>query len=488
MSSSRPEHAPGALADAVPAAWEQYRAGQVAQAESICRRILAQQPDRPDALHLLGVIANQTGHGEQAIALLSRAVHLKPDAADIHASLALAFHWLNRMTDAERSYRQTLLLNPGHGGAQLNLGAVLEAQGKLSEALEAFGRAVELQPGSSLAELNFGTTLRRLGRVDEALPHLRRSIELGPEHAQAHVELAWLLLLKGDLAHGWMEYEWRWRCPEFKWPAYRQPLWDGSSLSGRTILLHSEQGMGDAIQFVRYAGLISQHGGKAVVLCPERMRELLATGRGVLRTASRIEELGAFDTWCPMMSLPLRFGTMLQTIPANIPYIAVDPQRVEHWAKRLGDRTGLRIGLCWAGSPANVNDLNRSIPLEAMTPLSQVSGVRLISLQKEFRGPAPFHLEVLEDLDEPGGAFLDSAAVMQHLDLVISADTAIAHLAGALGKPVWTLLPFAPDWRWLLEGERSPWYPTMRLVRRKRDESWSDVVTRLSHELVSFSP
>jgi len=318
------------------------------------------------------------------------------------------------------------------------------------------------------------------------LAELRRAVELDPNLADAHMVLAWVLLLTGNFALGWPQYEWRWKCPGFKWPNIPQPLWDGSNLNGRTILLHAEQGLGDTIQFVRYASLLAARGARVLVTAPKSLVPLIATAPGVSSTADRLVELGSFDVWCPMASLPLRFGTNLATIPSNIPYLRADPQRVSAWNERLqADGEGLKVGLCWGGNRANINDVNRSIALPMLAPLGQVPGIRYYSLQlgdaaaQARLTPSPKLIDHTSFIHD----FADTAALIMHLDVVISVDTSVAHLVGALGRPVWTLLPFAPDWRWLLDRPDSPWYPTMRFFRKRPEESWDRVVREVAEQL-----
>jgi len=298
-----------------------------------------------------------------------------------------------------------------------------------------------------------------------------------------------LLLLQGDFKRGWQEHEWRWKCRDYPSPQrnFAQPLWDGSALERRTLLLHTEQGLGDAIQFIRYLPLVAQRGGKIIIECQAELRRLFQTMLEKCPIVVRGDPLPAFDLHCPLLSLPLIFGTTLENIPQTVPYLHADAQDVKKWRERLDEHSPhLKMGLVWAGSPTNKNDRSRSIKLQSLAPLGQVPGVRLLSLQKgaaaaEAKTP-PMGMELVDYTQELTD-FADTAALIANLDLLISVDTAVVHLAGAMGKLVWTLLPFSPDWRWLLERENSPWYPTMRLFRQQVIGDWDNVITRVASAL-----
>jgi tetratricopeptide (TPR) repeat protein len=503
-----------------------HRAGQWEGAARLYQSILAGQPDDPDALHLLGVLHYQQGQHARAVELIGRAVALCPGAAVIHANLAEVFRALGQFERAADSCRTALRLQPESPGALNNLGLALRGLGRYAEAIEQFRRALALKPDFAEVHNNLGDTLRRQGQLGEATAALEQALRLRPEYAEAHNNLAllrlrqgrmeealagfteavrlepgyaeahcnrgmaWLLL--GNLTRGWPEYEWRRRTKGFKQRPFAQPDWDGAPLDGRTVLLYAEQGLGDAIQFVRYAPLVQKQGGEVLVEAPPRLLPLLKSCPGIDGLVPGGGPLPSFDVQAPLLSLPGLLGTTLGTIPASIPYLWPDPDPVRRWRKQLKPLRGLRVGIAWQGSPTYGEDYLRSIPLGYYAPLARLPGVRLISLQK---GPGTEQLAALvgdwgihdlgPGLDEERGAFMDTAAVMACLDLVITSDTAIAHLAGALGVPVWVALPDACDWRWLLERPDSPWYPTMRLFRQRRGGSWDEVFARIAAMLTS---
>lgn len=436
-------------------ALQHHGAGRLGSAERLYRQILARQPDDATALHNLGLIAQQTGHTDDALRLMARSLQLAPNAAA---------WWFN-------------------------LGEVHRRLDDMPRAAEALRRAVAIKPDYAQAWDTLASALREMGRYDEAMPCLDRALGLRPDLAIIHWNRAIALLLEGRLVEGWAEAEWRLAYTPALRRDFPQPAWDGGDLAGRTILLHAEQGLGDAIQFCRYAPIVAARGGQVVLECQPELADLLATAPGVSQVVRRGDPLPAFDVHCPLLSLPHRFGTTLQTIPAATPYLAPDPAKVQAWRSRLaGD---VKVGLAWAGSSGHANDRQRSCRLSDFAPLANVPGVTFYSLQK---GPAasqavnhPPGLRLLDpaaDLHD----FSDTAALVANLDLVISVDTAVVHLAGALAKPTWVLLPFNPDWRWLRERQDTPWYPAMRLFRQRERGSWTSVFERVAAELAGMHP
>jgi len=390
------------------------------------------------------------------------------------------------------AYRQAITLRPDYADAYSNLGVALIDKGQLDEAIVACRQAITLRPDYANAYRNLGAALADKGQLDEAIAACRQAIKLRPNFARAHHNLALTLLMRGDFQPGWQENEWRWKCRDFPSPArnFSQPQWDGSAFEPRTLLLFPEQGIGDAFQFIRYLPLVVRRGGKIIIECQAEFQRLPRTMSEGCQIVAKGEPLPAFDLYCPLLSLPLVFGTTLENIPNIVPYLHADAQDAKRWQQRLDDYSpGLKVGkvgLVWAGNPAHKNDRNRSMKLTSLAPLGQVPGVRFFSLQKgaaaaQAKTP-PTGMELIDWTPELRD-FADTAALIANLDLIISVDTAVVHLAGAMSKPVWTLLPFNPDWRWMLEREDSPWYPTMRLFRQSVRGDWDSVIKRVAEAL-----
>ena len=512
------------ISEALAIAIQHHQAGRLQAAEQIYRQILQVEPNHPDAIHLLGMIAYQAGkhaaaveyirraiglrgtsatfHNnlgnvlmdqgkrDEAVACYRRALELKPDYAAAHSNLGNAFWDQGKLDEAVACYRRALDLKPDYAEAYNNLGAALKDQGKLDEAVTCYRRALELKSGYADAHNNLGVALVSQGKLNEAVACYSRVLELDPERAEARLNRSFLWLLTGDFEHGWPEYEWRWRTKQISPRPFQQPLWDGSSLAGKTILLHAEQGLGDAIQFVRYAPLVKQLGGTIIVECQQPMLPLLATCPGIDRLVGQGGELPAFTTHAPLLSVPGILKTSLDTIPASVPYLFAARALVESWREKLRGVSGFKIGINWQGRAGQGSWLARNIPLQQFAALAAIPGVRLISLQKgsgreeltQERERFPV-LDPGNEVDQESGAFMDTAAIMMNLDLVITSDTAIPHLAGALGVPVWLALPFAPDWRWLLDRTDSPWYPTMRLFRQQERDNWHGVFEQIEKAL-----
>lgn len=464
--------------------------GQRDLAVASYRRAIEVDPNFAVAHNNLGKALLDKGQVDEAAAWIDRALRLQPDFVEAHNILGSILLERGDFDGAAASFRRVLELNPRHAAAHSNRGKICAMRDQLDDAAAALELALQLQPDFAEAFSNLGLVRQEQGRVAEAIRTLEHAVQLKPSHAEAHKNLGIALLLAGELERGWAEYEWRQQADRNSVAQFPQPLWDGGPLAGRTILLHTEQGFGDTLQFIRYAPLVRQHGGRVIVSCQPRLLPLLARCRGIDQLVAQGQPLPAFDLHAPLMSLPRIFGTTLQTIPAEVPYVWADPQRIEHWQRVFQAQAGCKIGIAWQGNPAYRRDRHRSIALAHFAPLAALPGVRLISLQK---GPAaqpataaghPFPvMELGEHFDEAAGAFQDTAAVMQSLDLVITSDTVIAHLAGALGVRVWVAIPYAPDWRWLLEREDSPWYPSMRLFRQTERRTWPEVFERMAEEV-----
>jgi FkbM family methyltransferase len=446
-------------------------------------------PDLAAAHANLGAVLRRQGKTNEALVSCREAVRLAPRLPDMHNNLGLALLELDRLTEGEAAVREALYLNPEYAPAHNNLGIALWRQGRLEEAKASYEEALRRRPDFAEAVNNLGNTLRDLGRLDEAEARFEQAIALKPDYVDAHWNRSLLWLLRGDFARGWPEYEWRWRLRTFPAMDFPQPRWDGGPLEGKTILLHAEQGLGDTLQFVRYAPLLKRRGATVVLQAPPPLLRLLAGAPGIDVLLPEKAPLPPFDVHMPLLSLPLLFGTDLNSIPADVPYLHPDPALVERWQTRLAALGGFKVGIAWQGSGKNRTDHLRSIPLEAFEPLARVEGVRLVSLQKgagseQVRAVAGrFAVAELPGLDESGGAFVDTAAVLAGLDLVVCCDTALGHLAGALGVPCWLALMAVPDWRWLLGRDDSPWYPRCRLFRQDRPGDWDGVFRRLADAL-----
>jgi len=470
-------------------ATEHHRAGRLGQAEPLYRQVLAQEPNHADALNQLGYLLYQTGRYQEALHLIGRAIDGDPSIAEYHNNLGLALAALDLTDRAIAAYRQAAALNPDLPEIHNNLGNTLEAVGQLDQAVAAFRHALALR--NDLAEVwdNLSRVLKNQGHFDEAMAVAKEAVRLRPDLASAHFNLGLLHLLMGDLQQGWAEYEWRWKFLEtcVPRPLFDQTLWDGGDLAGRRILIHAEGGFGDTLHFVRFVPLVVQRGGRVIFGCPKELLRLLQGLGGIEQLVPSGQAVPEFDVQCPAASLPRALNITWANLPAHVPYLRADTVKVESWRRRLLVGEGrLKIGLVWAGRPDFANDQNRSMPLSRLAPLGGVPGTWFCSLQKGAAGQqalaGPPGLELTDwtgELDD----FADSAALIANLDLVVTVDTAVAHLAGALAKPVWVLLPFVPDWRWMLQREDSPWYPTMRLFRQRRPDDWDAVIDRVVEAL-----
>ena len=434
------------------------------------------------AANVRGIALAQEGKYDKAWAQFQFALQVEPSNIDAHTNLGSVLNRQKRHDEALGHYQQVLSRDPNHVTANYNIGVVLADQGRDEEAVAQYKKTLRLQPDHVDAHYNLGILLARHGHVEDAIAEYDLALRFKPDHAGAHWNRAMLLLSKGDFEHGWPAYEWRWAQPGVVKHSFKQPLWDGSPLNGRTILLHAEQGLGDTLQFVRYARLVKQRGGRVVVQCQTPLSRILGSAAGVDSLVSKGSQVPACDVQAPLLSLPGIFQTSLETIPASVPYLEPDPELVEYWNRELESITGFKVGIAWQGSPTFHEDRFRSIPLSHFARLADIEGVRLISLQKGpgveqlVRLPEPSRIVDLGvRLDEANGPFMDTAAVMVNLDLVIASDTAVPHLAGALGVPVWMAVHLVPDWRWLLHREDCPWYPGMRLFRQSRSGRWDDV-------------
>jgi tetratricopeptide (TPR) repeat protein len=514
-------------------ALQHHQAGRLYEAQQLYARILAQQPNHADAMHLLGVIAHEVGREKIAVTLIRGAIALNPNLPEAFSNLGNALKDGGRIDEAIAAHRQAIALNPNLPGAHNNLGIALAAQGATDDALAAFRRAIALDPNYPEGHNNLGNSLREKGQLDEAVAAFRRAAEIRPDYAAAlsnlantlkdsglldeaiavydraialnpgspnpHYSLSLALLARGDFQRGWEEYEWRWKCDVSSFPPrnFAQPGWDGSPLQDQTLLLYAEQGFGDAIQFLRFVPLAAKRAKKIVIECQTRLQRLFQANIANCQVVSAGQPLPSFDFHAPFLSLPRILRTASRDVPNAVPYLHADKQNIAYWHRRVEEAdysqpTGslhLKIGIAWAGRPTHKNDRNRSIDLAQLIPLAKIAGVRFFSLQK---GDAAEQIKTrirnsaemdLVDWTAELNDFADTAALIANLDLVIAVDTAVAHLAGAMGKPVWVLLPSIPDWRWMLDRQDSPWYPSMRLFRKKNLGDWETVIANVADAL-----
>jgi tetratricopeptide (TPR) repeat protein len=500
--------------------WEK----KLAEALACFQHALRLRPSFAESHNSMGVLFREQGQRQEARACFDEALRLKPAFAAAHNNLGKLHEDEGRLEEAADCYRRALDLQPSSALFVVNLANALTAQGKAYEAMPYYRRAIRLQPDEAIYLSNLGNALTLTGRPDEAEAYCRQALRLKPDFADAYHNLGIALstrgeieqalqanaqalrlnpdhigarncqamwrLQMGDFTRGWEEYEWRWKKANVSPRTFPQPLWDGSPLDGRAILIHAEQGLGDTLQFLRYVPLVKRRGATVLFECQPALRQLLAGCPGIDRLVPRGEPLPDFDVHAPLLSLPRIFGTTLATLPADVPYLFADAGLVERWRSELSGVPGFKIGIAWQGNPRFPADCMRSVPLTHFAPLAQVDGVRLFGLQKglgreQLRATASYLpvIDLGDQLDEATGGFMDTAAIMKNLDLVVSSDTAIAHLAGALGVPVWVALALGADWRFLRRRADSPWYPTMRLFRQTRLGDWDGVFTRIAAEL-----
>ena len=437
---------------------------------------------------LRGDSLRQLDRPDEAVAAYDRAIALRPQFADAWLGRGLALRNLGDFDDALDDFDSAIRLNPQHIEARLSRSALLATLGR-NEASEAEARLIlSIDPANGPAFNNLGNALQRLGRIEEALACFEAAIRLVPDPTAARFNYGMCLLQAGDFARGWREYEFRGKTGgwEVGWDLAGVPVWQGEAgISGRTILLYAEQGLGDTIQFCRYAPMVAALGVKVVLGVPPVLKALMQSLGAGIEVIDVDQPAPAFDLQCSIMSLPLAFRTEMATIPAAVPYLAAPQAYRAKWRGRLGERRGPRIGLAWSG---NDKPLGRSIPLGAIGPLVAMLP-EVFCLQRELRPsdvPALALHQGIRFFGHELADFSDTAALMQEMDLVVSIDTSVLHLAGALGLPAWGMMPFAADWRWLMERTDSPWYPTMRLFRPSASGDWAGIIERVCGDLEVF--
>jgi len=513
------------LAQALERALADCKAGRLVEAERLSEQIVAANGDSYDAVSLLAVVQARLGKGESALATFDRAIALRPylavahnnrgnalqrldrdeealasydRAIELRPDFAMAYsdrgnslRKLKRYEEAVASYDRALALRPDFPEAHSNRGNVLQALNRYEEAVASYDRAIALQPSYAVAYYNRGNGLQALKRYQDAVASYDRAIELRPGFAQAELNRSLSRLVIGDFERGWQGYEWRMDVvsPGNSKRSFARPQWSGrEDLAGKTIYLHAEQGLGDTIQLCRFVPMVAARGARVILEVPAPLVELMASLAGVTQIVCNGDPMPDFDIQCPLLSLPLAFGIRLETIPSGTPYLRASAQGLAEWNARLAPKTRPRIGLAWSGELTHPNDRNRSIRLGALSSLLDVDA-EFVSLQKDVRAEDAIVLQARGDLRHFGDTlrtFSDTAALVSQLDLVISIDTSVVHLAGALAKPVWVLVPFNPDWRWLLDRGDSPWYPTARLFRQDETRTWDSVIARVHAALRDF--
>jgi Flp pilus assembly protein TadD len=518
------------VAEALSAGLKHHQAGRLSDAGSLYRQVLEVDPANADALHLLGVIARQTGHSDVAVQMIGQAISLNPRAAHFHGNLGIALAELGRFDDAARSYEDALRLRPDDPALLNDLGNALRQAGRYEEAVARYRAALRVRPDAAEVHNNLGITLRQFGRFDEAvaccrealtrMPHApeahnnlgltlmdlgrlaeaeaccRQALRLRPDYAGAHANLGAILLLAGRLPEGWAEYEWRWKAAkDLVARPFAQPQWTGGAPGGRVLLVHAEQGFGDTLQFCRYVPRLASE-ARVVLEVPQALLRLLSGLGGLEKIVAQGEPLPPFDLHCPMLSLPYAFATTLDDIPDRVPYLSADAAQAAGWRQRLAGLPGVRVGVAWTGNPrpfqpaANAIDRRRSIPFERFARLLDMPEISFVSLQKRETADGQPGLPpgvALHDWTDELGDFADTAALIEALDLVVTVDTSVVHLAGALGKPVWLLNRFDTCWRWLLDRTDSPWYPTLRQFRQPTPGDWDAVLAAVRAALARLA-
>jgi hypothetical protein len=435
---------------ALKKAAEHITAGELAQAQSLLHTILQDDATDPDGLHLMGLVGLKAGKFQAAASLIESAIALRPADPGLYS----------------------------------NCGEAYRRSGNLDLALQRLRRALELDPKNASAWCNYGSACREIGRPDEAIAAYRKAIAFDGKHANAHYNLGLALLVQGNFIEGWKEYEYRWEALSYPpQREYDQPFWNGQNLAQRTLFVSFEQGLGDILQFVRYLPIVVRQGARIILECPPELHRLFGCLDGI-QCIGLSDPTPSHDYHIPLLSMPAVFGTSEETIPREVPYLRAPIEISRNWRERLSEHAAAcRIGICWAGNPNHVNDRNRSCRLSSLAPLGHIEGSLFYSLQK---GPAaeqsrhPIAGMKILDFTAELKDFADTAGLIENLDLVVSVDTAVVHLAGALGKPIWMLTPFDPDWRWLLHRSDSPWYPTMKLMRQTERRNWNGVIKAIS--------
>jgi len=508
--------------DVLALAWERYEAGQYEAAEHLARQIVGFQAKHVDANHLLGLVNYRQGRVREAIKYAEKAARLAPKNASFHSNLSQMYRLVGKLdkareygkravdlnpkfadalnnlgivhydlqdfAGAEEHYRQAIAVRPDFPEALNNLGNVLRLTQRYDEAASSYQQAIALRPTYSEALANLGIAERDQGHFEAATALFRRALEANPKNANAHTCLAMIQLLQGNWRQGLAGYEWRVVLPGFKRPRHRAQTWRGEAIAGKRLLIFAEQGLGDTLQFARFLPALAAQGPQEVVfLVSPALRELLAAALPGVTVVDRVSPLDAFDCSLPLLSLPLRLGVKDSGAIRGVPYLAAAPEHAAAWRELLAPLPSPRVAVAWAGNPQHANDRNRSIPFASFRRLLESPGIGFVAAQPgafaELAGLPP---GTVVDAGERLSSFAATAGLLAGVDLVISVDTALAHLAGALGKEVWILLPPVPDWRWGLHGGATPWYATARLFRAEPGKGWEPTIGQVSGALAEL--
>ncbi len=492
MHKLKPREKAPSVSGELLSAFELQRKGRLDEAEQLFEQILKVEPANWQALHQLGALRLGRGRHVEALKFIGAAMKANPASAEAASNYGFVLHELNRDEEAIEYFNRALMIRPGHVPALITRGTSLHRLNRHQEALANFDRVLEIDKKNFKAHYNRANVLHELRRFDESLASFAKALALAPDDPDAHFNESLTRLLIGDFREDWKKYEWRWqKKQQHMQRGFTQPLWLGDApVAGKTILIHAEQGFGDTLQFVRYVPLLVQMGAKVVLEVQPTLTALLSSIEGVTVT-TRGEPLPAFDLHCPILSLPLAFKSELATIPAHVPYIESPRDRMWNWQARFPQGKRLYVAIAWSGSPTHRHDHLRSIALAELAPLFSIGDIQWISIQRDLRPGDSEFLTGNSDIIHIGAEladFADTAAVIELFDLIISVDTSVVHLAGAMGRPAWMLLPYSPDFRWLLDREDSPWYPTLKLFRQPKIGDWQSVIGRVRKELGRYKP
>jgi tetratricopeptide (TPR) repeat protein len=478
-----------AFVDAFNEALQAYNAGQLDTAAAGFRRALALNPDHALTCNNLGGVLNAQGKYEEAVDLYRRSIASDPAFPMPYNNMGVSLRNLRRYDEAVASLMESIKIKRHNPEAFNNLALTLVDLGRFSEAVIGYDRALALKPDYPEAISNYGAVLREMGKPEEAVGYFQRALAMNPNISMAQKNLGLTLLQLGEFAEGWRGYEARWAADRLAPRSYPRPLWQGEPVQGKTLLLYAEQGLGDAIQFARFVPVLARQGAQVILEVHPQLVALMRTLPGVAAVTALFQPQPDFHQFHALMSVPGIMGVTPQTIPSEVPYLSADPARAAMWKERLGSH-GFKVGIVWQGNVESPSLARRSATLACYEPLARVEGVRLISLQKGAQDGsvdpvvARLGVETLgPDFDAGPDAFLDTAAVMQHLDLVVTIDTSVAHLAGAMGRPTLIALKRVSDWRWRIDGADSPWYPTARLYRQREAGAWEEVFSRIADDL-----